>query len=179
MDFPKVFQLLLEKFNEKQVRFALIGGFALHAAGHTRTTDDIDFLVFQEDVAKIKAIMLSLGYELVHESEDVANYLGPAKPLGGVDFLYARRKYTRAMLERAKAQKVLDDRFQVKVILPEDLIGLKVQSSSNDPKRHHQDLADIEILLRIHRNHLDLNLVQEYFDLFDRREELKAILRRI
>jgi hypothetical protein len=62
----------------------------------------------------------------------------------------------------------------VRVVEAEDLIGLKVQSSSNDPSRRHRDLADVERLLRTAE--LDLGRVREYFRLFDREKELDALL---
>ena len=58
---------------------------------------------------------------------------------------------------------------------PADLIGLKVQASSNDPSRRHRDLADIQALLRA-APHVDLARVREYFRLFDREKELDALL---
>jgi len=171
--------MLLGNFEKHHVRCALIGGFALSAAGYTRATRDIDFLVAKEDMPKVKQLMLSLGYDLLHESEDVSNFLGKMTELGRVDFLHAHRKYALRMLERAKETDILEKKFKVRVILPEDLIGLKVQSSSNDPDRYHQDMADIESLMRFHRKHIDMNLIQEYFELFNRGEELKRILEKL
>src|SRR5206468_109454 len=104
------------------VNVALMGGFALHTAGFTRATQDLDFLVDQDDAPKVKEIMFSLGYELLHESEDVANYLGKLRELGKVDFLLAHRSYAKNMLQRAKALDVGSGQFKVKVLGPEDLI---------------------------------------------------------
>jgi hypothetical protein len=56
-----------------------------------------------------------------------------------------------------------------------DLIGLKVQSSSSDPRRTRLDLADIDRLLDVPG--LDLARVREYFRLFEREAELDALLR--
>lgn len=179
MDFEKVFRLLIENFQKNKINFAIIGGFALHTAGLTRATADIDFIVAKEDMSKVKTIILSYGYELLHESEDVANFLGKLVELGRVDFLLAHRKYTRAMLERAEEKEILNGKFKVKVIKTEDIIGLKVQSSSNDPKRYHQDMADIESLIRINYKDLDIKLLREYFALFEREKELEEILKEI
>ncbi len=165
-------------FQKYRIRYALIGGFALHAAGYTRATQDIDILVRKEDGAKVKRIMESFGYKAVHESEDVSNYVGKIKPLGQVDFIHAHRQYARQMLEQAKDAEILNRRFKVKVVRPEDIIGLKVQSSSNQPERYHQDMADIEHLIRANRDQLEMNLLREYFDLFDRGRELNDILER-
>ena len=178
MDFESVFRLLLQHFEKYGVRFALMGGFALHAFGFTRATQDIDILVDKTDMPKVKNLMDSLGYELLHESEDVSNFLGKMKELGRVDFLHAHRQYAKNMLKRAKVVPLLNGQFQVRVILPEDMIGLKVQSSSNDPERYHQDMADIESLIRTQGKNLDLDLVKEYFTLFGREQEFQEILAR-
>ena len=61
----------------------------------------------------------------------------------------------------------------MKVLTVEDQIGLKVQSSSNDPERLHQDMADIELLIKNNYRNLDLNLLREYFSLFERKEEFE------
>lgn len=178
MDFASVFRLLISNFQKEKIDFALIGGFALHSAGLSRSTQDIDFLVDDDDRPRLKELMLNCGYKVLHESQDVSNYVGKLKELGRVDFLHAHRKYARKMLGRAKQVDILEGRYKVKVLLAEDLIGLKVQSSSNDPARYHQDMADIEYLLRANQN-LNLNLVREYFMLFERSEELDTILKRI
>ena len=71
MNFESVFELLIGNFQKGKVNFALIGGFALQAAGFARATNDIDFLVAKEDMPKVKKIMNAYGYGAVHESEDV------------------------------------------------------------------------------------------------------------
>ncbi len=67
MDFEAVSKMILGKFTEEHVRCAVIGGFALHAAGFSRATIDIDFLVHQEDMPTVKSILGPLGYELKGE----------------------------------------------------------------------------------------------------------------
>ncbi len=179
MDFDAVFQLILKDFQGSKIDFALIGGFALASFGHPRATVDIDFLVDKKDFAKVKKFMSSYGYKLDYESEDVANFKGGIDKLGGVDFLLAHRKYSKAMLGRAITKNILDDKFKVKVIIPEDLIGLKVQSSTNDPERYHQDMADIEVLFKENFRNLNMELIKEYFSIFNRTEELNKILEKV
>ena len=179
MDFESVFRLLLENFKKYRINAALIGGFALHVGGYSRATEDIDFLVAREDMPKVKKLLFSFGYQLLHESEDVSNFAGGLKELGRVDFLHAHRSYAKAMLERAPETDILNGQFKVKVITPEDLIGLKVQSSSNDAGRYHLDMADIEEMIRSNYKNLKLDLIEEYFKLFHREAELKKILERV
>ena len=163
MNFEEVFRLLIGQFERYNIRVALIGGFAMHTAGYSRATQDIDFLVSKDDVGKLKKLMASLGYDVLHESEDVLNFSGRLNTLGQVDFLIAHRKYTQTILEKAAQKSILNGKFDIKVIRAEDQIGLKVQSSSNDPKRYHQDMADIEALMTANQSTLDWGVLREYF----------------
>lgn len=179
MNFEAVFKFLLKEFQKECVSFALIGGFALAPAGYVRSTDDIDFLVAKEDMPKVKKVMSANGYALLHESADVANFLNKELDFGRVDFLYAHRGRARKMLARAVEKDIFGGKFKVKVLLPEDLIGLKVQSSSNDPARFYQDMADIEALIRANAKSLDIPLLRGYFALFEREQDLEQILKRL
>ena len=179
MNFESVFEYLLSQFKKDKIDYALIGGFALHAAGHTRATQDIDLLILVDDIPKAKQALVAFGYEVAHESRDVINFHGKLRELGQIDIVQAHRQYARGMLQRAKKYDILNNKFSVKIVMPEDLIGLKVQSSSNDPKRLNRDRADIEVILQKNHGRLDLNLVREYFTLFDREAELDEMLKRL
>ena len=179
MDFEKVLTFLLKHFEKYEIRYALMGGFALHAAGYSRTTEDIDILILKEDMPKIKKLLISLGYDVAQESEDVINFKGALHELGQIDFLLAHRRYTKNMLKRAQECAILKNKFKVKVLVPEDIIGLKVQATANDPNRYSRDLVDIEELLRLHQDRLDMSLLREYFSLFNREKELNELLEKI
>ena len=178
MDFEKVFAFLLTHFEKNNVRYALMGGLALDASGYSRATEDIDILILKEDMPKVKQFLLNLGYEPVHESEDVSNFKGLLKELGQIDFLHAHREYTRNMLKRARDCAILENKFRVKVLKPEDLIGLKVQAGVNDPKRGSREWADIEHLLILHKGEHDLELLKEYFALFGLEDQLNRLLQK-
>jgi len=90
--------------------------------------------------------------------------------LGEVDFLHAFRPASLAMLERAELKMVFDGQQPIPVILPEDLIGLKVQAIANKPPRMAIDRADIEGLMQIYGDQLDWQRVADYFALFDMTE---------
>lgn len=179
MDFVSTFKFLINNFNRQNIRFAVIGGMALQFSGITRTTLDIDFLIASEDASKVKDIMLKKSYNIIHESEDVLNFVNEKLDLGRVDFLLAHRKYSIAMLKRAEEKEIFGGKLKIRMLKIEDLIGLKVQSSSNDPRRLHQDMADIESLIRHRYPDLDLDILREYFGLFDRAGELDKILNKI
>lgn len=177
MDFEAVLAALLDAFRKDGIECALIGGFALAALGAPRATGDLDFLLPGARSVDVDRIMRQLGYEALYRSENVANYTAREQRLGSVDFVFARRPYSQGMLARATPHRVLGS-ATVKVVQAEDLIGLKIQSSSNDPERLLLDLADIDRLIAAAGPALDLDRVREYFRLFDREAELDAILAR-
>ena len=161
LDLSGLLHMISEKFMTAGVRYALIGGFALHAAGYHRATGDIDFLVNAEDAVVAKKIFMAMGYQVLFENENVLNLAAPEQLIGGVDILWARRKYTLDMLDRA-----VSDAGGIPVIRPEGIIGLKVQAIANDPDRLARDMADIEWLLRMKFNTMDTALIREYFEVF-------------
>ncbi len=158
--------------DEQGVAHALIGGLALTVHGAARATIDLDFLADGDRDSDVDRLMRSRGYECLHRTENVGNYLSQDRARGRIDFLFVRRSYARAMLERAATHAVLG--LQLRVADAADLIGLKVQASSNDPKRRGRDMVDIERLLS--SPGVDLERVRLYFRLFERESELDALL---
>ena len=168
MDVVAALERVVEALREARVGHALIGGLALAAHGAARATQDEGARA--DDVHEL---MQRLGYRALHRSENAANYASDDER-GRVDFLFAQRKYTRAMLERAVLHRV-PAIPELPVVDAADLIGLKVQSSSNDPSRSRIDLADVARLLRGAQD-LNLDRVREYFRIFDREKELESLL---
>ena len=174
MNFKAILKNLLSRFSEAGVEVAISGGLALSTMGVFRFTKDIDFVVLEEWVEIVDRIMVEFAYEKQSFStEEIVSYISPPKVFGQVDFLVARRKYSRAMLKRAREMSVLDGELTVKVLLPEDLIGLKLQAIVNDPKnRYGVDAPDIQRLLKLRGSSMDMNLVREYFRLFEKEDLL-------
>lgn len=178
MNFKVVLKSLLERLSAARVEAALSGGLALSTMGIFRFTKDVDFVIPEESVETVDRIMTELGYEKQSFSSlEIISYLSPLKVFGQVDYLVARRKYSRAMLQRARNLPVLDGELIVKALMPEDLIGLKIQAIANDPQnRYTVDAPDIQQLLKLHRSRMDMNLVREYFRVFDREKLLNEWL---
>ena len=81
------------------------------------------------------------------------------------------------MLER-RVRKSLGNDFQAHTLLPEDLIGLKLQAMVNDPSREPQELVDISSLLNARKRKnqaIDWGLLEEYFALFSRQKQLDQL----
>lgn len=172
MDLRSVLPEIHAALEEAGIAHALIGGLALAVHGAARATSDLDLLADGARADDVDRILRARGYECLRRTENVANYVSASPERGRVDFLFAQRAYGRAMLARAAVHSVLG--AQLRVADAADLIGLKVQSTSNDPTRRYLDLADIDRLLR--HAEVDLERVREYFRLFDREQELDALL---
>lgn len=165
VDFRQSLDRLVEEFEAAQVRYALIGGVALGLLGHARATLDIDLLIHKDDLGKADTVMGKLGYRKDFSNENVAQYEHSQVPAGRVDFLLAFRAVSLSMLGRATSVPI-DTGHKARVAAPEDVIGLKVQSLVNDPRRKNSDLADIEALLALHGKKVDWQKLSEYFILF-------------
>ena len=181
MNLEHVLKMLMERFHSQGIDFVLSGGLALSTMDVIRFTRDIDFIIYEEDKEAVESIMTELGYEKQKFSTDeIVCYWSPLKVFGQVDFLLARRKYTRAMMQKADLKSVFGGELQVKTVRPEDLIGLKVQAISNDPEnRYLIDKPDIQRLLKLQRNKMDMGLVREYFRVFEKEELLDEWLQEI
>lgn len=164
MDFKATLQHLIRAFDDAAIGYAMIGGFAVGLWGVARGTVDLDFLVDRDALPRLDPIMAQCGFSLVYRSENVSQFSSPA---GGVDFLHAFRHHSREMLSRAVEHPLFAGAMQVRVLRPEDLIGLKIQALANDPDRTPFDRYDIEELMRLHGAALDWTLIEDYFNLFE------------
>lgn len=167
MDFRTVVENLSKQFKKSRVRIALIGGFAMGIWGVHRATVDIDFLVHRNDMGKVNKIMSMMGYECRYQTENVSQYVSPLKVFGEVDFIHAFRDASLSMLDRAEGKRIFNGTIEIKVLKPEDIIGLKIQAIANNPSRKTTELADIEALIEIHEAKLDWEIIEKYFATFD------------
>lgn len=172
MDLRSVLLDLHAALDAEGIEHALIGGLALAAHGAGRATGDLDFVADGDRSADVDRLLAARGYQPLHRSDDVGNYVSDDPVLGRVDFLFVRRPKGRAILARSARVEVLG--ILLRVADASDLIGLKVQAYSNDPTRGRQDLADVEKLLR--QAKIDPIRVREYFRMFDREADLDTLL---
>ena len=157
---------------EREVEHALVGGLALAAHGASRATVGIDWIANGLRTEVIDELLRSSGYERVHLTHNVGNYVSRDPVKGRIDFLFVRRERGVAILRRATERAVFGE--TVRVADASDLIGLKVQAYSNNPSRRARDLADVDRLLEF--GEVDLARVRDYFRLFDREKDLEELL---
>lgn len=164
---------MIEALNKEDIQYAVIGGFALHFWGYSRETHDLDFIIRADQKDKVRKKMEELGFSAYRETENVAHY---ERDNARVDFIFSRRSHGVKLLERACNKDFLG--VKLKVAVPEDIIGLKVQSLANNPLRWLKEMADIENLLLENRGKLDLELIGDYFKLFKKEKDWELILER-
>ncbi|HAS54208.1 MAG: hypothetical protein A2X56_03505 [Nitrospirae bacterium GWC2_57_13] len=175
MDFKTVISSLVNDFDRRRIRYGLMGGFALGLWGVARATVDLDFLVRREDMAQITERMGGLGYECKFQSENVSQFVSPLKLFGEVDFLHAFRQASLEMLKRAEEKDIFNGELHIRVLMPEDLIGLKLQAIKNNPSRKEGDMADIKALASARKGKLDWPLIRSYADILEAGELLAEL----
>ena len=160
----------LTAFASLRTQPALIGGLALAAHHVVRATQDVDFLADSADSERLHQLLIDLGYECLHRSEDAANYRRGDE---GIDFLFAHRPVSEKLLNNAALRDTGMGRLRV--VSAEGLIGFKLQAWVNNPKRA-QDIEDIRSLLRANRGALNMEEVRQYFRLFEREALLDELV---
>ncbi|HEX9880642.1 MAG TPA: nucleotidyl transferase AbiEii/AbiGii toxin family protein [Candidatus Binatia bacterium] len=169
---------LLADFDDQKIRYAAIGGFALGVLGIPRATMDLDFLVQRDDLDKLHSVLAALGYQRYVRTENVSQYRHAEDQWGSVDIVHAFRKAALGMLSRAKGYPIFDGAQDVRVVNPEDVIGLKVQAMVNDADRRPQELADIERVMAVYGRRLDWQRIEEFYELFELVDEARRLRRR-
>jgi hypothetical protein len=168
MNFLTVLEKLTAALDEAGVRYALIGGFAMALRGVQRATMDLDFILLLQDLERAHRILESLGYRRGFTSENVSHYTSDEFSLGRVDLLHAFRGPTLSMLDRAERLAITAS-LDIPVVQVEDIIGLKIQATVNDPTRHASDWADIRLLIEhcaSTRKPLNWELIADYLKIF-------------
>ncbi len=166
MDLRKTLLFAHTLLEDHKIDHALIGGLAMVNLGLIRATVDVDLIIEEENKSKLKELFVKNGFNLVAETDDFLQFTG----IGHVDVLLARRPISRQMLKNASLIKDLN----IKSLLPEDIIGLKIQAFSNDKSREFQDKADIQFLIENYKD-LDWKKIKGYADLFNKWSEIEEI----
>ena len=176
MSLLATIETLLPAFEKEQVRYALIGGFALQAYGIIRATVDIDWLILDDDRNTVRDIVEAAGWVIAFDSEN-AFTASPKDEASGtrIDILWARRKISRQMLADARSLVVPGLGREIRVVTPTDLAGLKIQAYCNQPEREFHELADIAELSKLPASQVNLKLLKSYFELFDKEEHFKNL----
>ena len=169
---------LVSDLEERRLRYALIGGFAMAMHGVQRATMDLDFILMLEDMNKAHQLLIGYDYQRVFRSENVSHYQSEDDAWGRIDILHAFRGPSLGMLKRAELVKVGAANLSIRVATIEDIIGLKIQAFCNNPSRLDADWQDVLWLTGAAKEmgkSLDWDLLEDYFCLFKQNERLEEL----
>ena len=151
MDYAKAFHIVAKASKRSSVPCVLIGGFAINFYKVTRSTLDIDFLITQEDLLKIKDALLAAGYT-EDFATDVAIRFSNKKEALDIDFMIVDGETRKKIIEDGKKTEVVGE----KLIIPsiDHLIALKLHAIKyNQKNRIWKDLPDVIRLIKM--NNID------------------------
>ncbi len=163
MEFKKVITTILLELDKHNIPYALIGAVAMGFWGVQRDTIDVDVLVKERDRGKVVALIKSLGYAHVVSSKFADQFSHVLKNMGLIDFLYTRRE--KGIIESSRTFRIGDR--DVKVALPEDIIGMKLDGIRNNPKREMKDWADVQSIVEVMGDDLDWEKIRHYCKITD------------
>lgn len=147
-ELPDTFKELLESLNNHNVKYLLIGGYAVGMHGYSRATEDINFFVARDEDNANRIVEALTEFGLggpslkteIFTSENSLVIMGVA-PLA-VDILnYLKDIDFDTAYERRKI--VTCEGVKVNLISYDDLIKNKIAVG------RHKDLSDVEYLNRI------------------------------
>lgn len=174
MQFDRVLTTFADYFEREGIRYALIGGLAVHAWGRVRPTRDVDFAVEAHRAESVRAFAESLGFTTLHASEAFSNHEHPETDWGYVDFMYLRGRTADSVFAAASPKELVEGR-PMPVASPEHLAMMKALAMKGFPHRALYEGEDVRTLLEVPG--VDREAVRDYFarhgllDLFDAIEE--------
>jgi len=154
MSFAKdVFLLMASQCRKAGVPFVLVGGFAVNFHNVTRNTEDVDFLMTEENFEKARPFLKEAGYSQVikqhlfvrvRKDEDIeGRFLD-------IDILFTDSQTFNAILSDACDLDLGEDK--IKVVSLNHLLAMKLHSLKNNPDgREDPDMTDLTKLVRFNR----------------------------
>jgi hypothetical protein len=138
------------KLDELGIEYVAIGGIALTIHGYARMTDDIDLLVTRQDLKKLHAAVVGLGYARAFEGSKNLRDTDTAVKIEFVltgDFPVSGKQQPIAFPFPARTAPVVQD--GVRFIGLERLIELKLASGMTGGPDRARDLVDVQQLIGI------------------------------
>jgi hypothetical protein len=144
-----------------QIRYVVIGAYAVAAWGEERATRDIDLLCGAADSRNILRELEREGLHFEHRigdfddpiSEVIRIEINPISDPVEVDLLIGIRHAPPDIFARARVLQI--EQLSIPVASPEDMIILKLLGGSV------RDLEDAKSIVEIQGNRMDLNLVRK------------------
>ncbi|HSL83603.1 MAG TPA: hypothetical protein VLF66_12585 [Thermoanaerobaculia bacterium] len=176
MQFDRVLTTFADYFDRERIRYALIGGLAVHAWGRVRPTRDVDFAVDADRSDAVTAFVDSLGFATVYASDAFSNHEHTDPDWGHVDFMYLRGRTAETVFAAATEKELVAGR-PMPVASAEHLAMMKAVAMKGFPHRALYEGEDVRTLLQVPG--VDREAVRDYFarhgllELFDAIEKTR------
>jgi hypothetical protein len=157
MQFDEVLRTFRDFFEREGIRYAVIGGLAMHAWGFSRTTQDADFVVESADRRRVVNLAESVGFTTFHMSEGYSNH---ERGADRVDFMYVDSATADQLFKDVERRAIVGD-IVLPVVRPEHLAAMKAIAIKWAPRRGYRDIGDVLYLLRLPG--VDREFIREYF----------------
>jgi hypothetical protein len=145
---------ITDEAEQAGLRFLVIGGLAVSAYGHVRSTADADFAIPRRDLDAWKALLSKFGYSVVHEQSAFAQFSPSFTTMWPVDLMLLTDVTFEKLNRTANIKNVVGKPRPVPSAL--HLIAMKFHAVKHGTlERRDQDLRDITELIRL--EHLDVN----------------------
>ncbi|MGA7990680.1 MAG: nucleotidyl transferase AbiEii/AbiGii toxin family protein [Thermoanaerobaculia bacterium] len=161
MDLRRVLAVVNSACEATGARWAVIGGVAMNAYGHARTTFDFDVASEDRHREEILQRLQDEGFRLLNDVPAFSNLLHPDLDLGRLDFLWLDEKTGERVFGESRALPI-GGSIPIPVASPEHLVAMKVQAVTSRPTRIFRDGADLQFLLEVPG--IDDNRVREFFE---------------
>ena len=156
------------------LKFLVIGGYAVGAHGHTRTTFDVDFLARRDDRGEWLRRSAQAGLRLIGETNAFAQF--SQDDADGFDLMFVNEE-TFAQMWAASVEKEFNGAC-AKTPSLDHLLALKLHALKQKmAHRTSKDAEDVELLVR--RNGLDISQpwYEQLFLKYGTREIYETFLR--
>ena len=145
IELPPDFKEFLRLLNSKEVKYLLIGGFAVGYHGYPRATNDLDIWVAVdlENAKKIVATLKDFGFQQTDLSEELFLKQDHIIRMGVAPI--------RIEILTSVSGIEFDDSYRERVMdhidgIPVQIIGLKQLRVNKQASGRHKDLDDLENL---------------------------------
>lgn len=141
----KTMRRIVKQLLKAKIPYAIVGGMAVNAHGHRRTTDDLDVLLTKEGLAEFRKRFVPKHYEITPQ---LSRRFTDRKNEVTIDFLLAGlypgngQPGPIIFPDPSAASETIEE---MQVIDLATLLQLKLAA------RRHQDFADVVSLIRVHQ----------------------------
>lgn len=153
MKYTNGFQLVSNELGKAKIPFLLVGGFAVLHYDASRRTQDIDFIIAEEDYPRVRTILEAGGYKEFRRESIFARFRSDKLFFMDVDILFSDRKTVTEMLKEAQQGTIHGEKFKVPSL--NHLLAMKLHALKHSTgERDYKDLLDVMDLVT--RNRIDV-----------------------